>query len=61
MGSPSGPRIGTALLEAVWERLVAIGVEDLAITAASANLDAHRFYERHGFAQEFVVYYGRRQ
>jgi ribosomal protein S18 acetylase RimI-like enzyme len=55
-----GDGVGTALLESVWERLAEMGVEDLAITAAKTNLDSHRFYERHGFAQRFVVYYGQR-
>jgi ribosomal protein S18 acetylase RimI-like enzyme len=55
-----GDGIGTALLECVWEHLAKIGVEDLAITAAKSNVDSHRFYERHGFSQGFVVYYGKR-
>jgi GNAT superfamily N-acetyltransferase len=55
-----GDGVGTALLESVWERLAEIGVEDLAITAAKTNIDSHRFYERHGFTQGFVVYYGKR-
>ena len=52
--------VGAALLEAVWERLAQVGVDDLAITAAKGNVDSHRFYERHGFTQGFVVYYGKR-
>lgn len=32
-----------------------MGVEDLAITAAKTNVVSHRFYERHGFTQGFVV------
>lgn len=55
-----GDGIGAVLLECVWERLATIGVEDLAITAAKSNVDSHRFYERHGFSQGFVVYYGKR-
>lgn len=54
-----GDGVGTALLEAVWGRLVEIGVEDLAITTAKTNVDSHRFYERHGFTQGFVIYYRR--
>jgi hypothetical protein len=42
----------------VWEHLAEMGVEDLAITTAKANMDSHRFYERHGFIQGFVIYYG---
>jgi len=30
----------------------------MAITAAIGNVDSRRFYERHGFEQAFVVYYG---
>jgi GNAT superfamily N-acetyltransferase len=55
-----GSGVGEALLEAVWRRLAQLEVNDLAITAAIANVDAHRFYERHGFTQSFVIYYGRR-
>jgi hypothetical protein len=35
-----------------------MGVEDLAITTAKTNVDSRRFYERHGFTQDFVIYYG---
>jgi len=55
-----GKGVGAALLGAVWERLAELGVEDLAITAAKANVDSIRFYERQGFAQGFVVMYGKR-
>ncbi len=55
-----GDGVGAALLESVWQRLAEMGVEDLAITAAKTNVDSHRFYERHGFIQGFVVYYGKR-
>lgn len=51
--------VGAALLEAVWERLAGIGIEDLAITAAKSNVDSHRFYERHGFTQGFVIFYAK--
>lgn len=51
--------VGAALLGAVWSRLAEIGVEDLAITAAKSNVDSHRFYERQGFTQGFVVFYGK--
>lgn len=56
-----GEGVGATLLEAVWARLSEIGVEDLAITAAKSNVDSHRFYERHGFSQGFVVFYGKAQ
>jgi ribosomal protein S18 acetylase RimI-like enzyme len=55
-----GARIGGQLLDAVWSRLAERGVEEMAITTAIANVDSHRFYERHGFQQGFVIYYGKR-
>jgi ribosomal protein S18 acetylase RimI-like enzyme len=54
-----GDGVGTALLESVWQRLANMGVEDLAIATAKTNVDSHRFYERHGFTQGFVLYYGK--
>ncbi len=45
---------------AIPERLGEGGIEDMAITTTKTNLDAHRFYERHGFSQGFVVYHGKR-
>jgi ribosomal protein S18 acetylase RimI-like enzyme len=51
--------VGTKLLKSVWGRLAEMGVEDLIITTATTNVDSHRFYERHGFTQGFVIYYGR--
>jgi GNAT superfamily N-acetyltransferase len=53
--------VGAALIEAVWERLGEHCIEDMAITTTKTNLDAHRFYERHGFNQGFVVYHGKRR
>lgn len=55
-----GEGVGAALIEAVWARLGERGVEDLAITTTITNIDSHRFYERHGFTQGFVVYHGKR-
>jgi GNAT superfamily N-acetyltransferase len=55
-----GEGIGVALIDAVWARLSSLGVEDMAITTTTTNVDSHRFYEREGFSQRFVVYYGRR-
>ncbi|HEY5816170.1 MAG TPA: GNAT family N-acetyltransferase [Solirubrobacterales bacterium] len=52
-----GDGVGTALLESVWGRLAKMGIEDLVITTAKSNVDSHRFYERHGFTQGFVIYY----
>ncbi|HSS04416.1 MAG TPA: GNAT family N-acetyltransferase [Solirubrobacterales bacterium] len=56
-----GGGVGAALIEAVWSRLEEKGVDDLAITTTKTNVDAHRFYERQGFEQGFVIYYGKRQ
>lgn len=55
-----GAGVGEALIEAVWDRLAALGVDELQITTTVTNVDAHRFYERQGFRQGFVVYYGKR-
>lgn len=54
-----GKGVGAALLDAVWKRLAELDVDDMAITTTVTNVDAHRFYEREGFAQRFAVYYGK--
>ncbi len=54
-----GSGVGTALLDAVDERLAELGVHELMLTAANANADAHRFYERRRLAPVFRVFYGR--
>jgi RimJ/RimL family protein N-acetyltransferase len=51
--------IGAALLDAVWQRLAELGVDDMQITTTITNVNAQRFYKRHGFAQRFAVYYGK--
>lgn len=51
--------IGGELLATTWRRLAERGVEEMSITAALSNIDSHRFYERHGFEQSFVVFYGK--
>jgi ribosomal protein S18 acetylase RimI-like enzyme len=51
--------VGAALLDAVRSRLADLDVDNLVITTAKTNVDSHRFYERHGFTQEFIVYYGK--
>jgi GNAT superfamily N-acetyltransferase len=56
-----GGGVGAALIEAVWNRLDQLGIEDMAITTTKTNVDAHRFYERQGFSQGFVVYHGKRR
>lgn len=55
-----GTGIGGELLAATWQLLVERGVTEMAITAAHSNVDSRRFYERHGFEQSFVVFYGKR-
>ncbi|HEY5052659.1 MAG TPA: GNAT family N-acetyltransferase [Solirubrobacterales bacterium] len=51
--------IGAALVDSAWSRLAQLGVEEMAITTTKTNVDAQRFYERQGFEQGFVVFYGR--
>lgn len=55
-----GSRIGSQLLNAVWSKLAERGIDEMAITTALTNVDSQRFYERHGFQQGFVIYFGRR-
>jgi ribosomal protein S18 acetylase RimI-like enzyme len=55
-----GQGLGGVLLEVLWRRLADRGVEEMSITTAVTNLRSHHFYEKHGFQQGFVVYYGRR-
>lgn len=55
-----GSRIGSQLLNAAWSKLAERGIDEMAITTALTNVDSQRFYERHGFQQGFVIYYGRR-
>lgn len=55
-----GGGLGGTLLDAVWERLAEIGVDEMALTSAVANVDSHRFYEKNGFQRGFAVYYGQR-
>jgi GNAT superfamily N-acetyltransferase len=56
-----GEEIGARLLDAAWSRLEKLGVDEMAITTALANVDSHRFYERHGFHPAFLLYYGKRE
>jgi ribosomal protein S18 acetylase RimI-like enzyme len=53
--------VGGALLDSAWERLAQDGIEGMSITTTTTNVDAQRFYERRGFRQGFVVYYGKRE
>jgi N-acetyltransferase len=52
--------LGEALVEAAWNRLAELGVDELTIATTTTNTDAHRFYERQGFEQVFALHYGRR-
>ncbi len=54
-----GSGVGATLIEAAWSRLAELGINDMAITTTKTNVDSHRFYEREGFSQAFVVYHGR--
>jgi ribosomal protein S18 acetylase RimI-like enzyme len=53
-----GKGIGAALLNATWKRLAELAVEEMAFTTTITNVNAQRFYERHGFSQRFAVFYG---
>jgi ribosomal protein S18 acetylase RimI-like enzyme len=53
--------VGGMLLDSAWERLAHQGVDGMSITTTTTNVDAQRFYERRGFRQSFVVYYGKRE
>lgn len=55
-----GSGVGATLIEAAWSRLGELGIDDMAITTTKTNVDSHRFYERQGFSQIFVVYHGKR-
>jgi GNAT superfamily N-acetyltransferase len=54
-----GSGVGATLIEAAWARLGELGIDDMAITTTKTNIDSHRFYEREGFSQAFVVYHGK--
>lgn len=45
-----GQGVGTALLDAVRERLEPLGLGELSLHVIAGNDDATRFYERHGFS-----------
>lgn len=49
-----GVGVGSALLDAVEQRLLELGVEDMTISVVTTNVDALRLYERRG-AVPFVV------
>lgn len=51
--------IGTALMDAVEQRLQMLGVTDLYIGVDSVNPGAQRFYERRGYTLGYHLLYGR--
>jgi hypothetical protein len=42
----------------VERRLQPLGVQELAVTSATTNVDSHRFYERRGLQPAFLVFFG---
>lgn len=56
-----GSGIGAALIDAVWNHLAELGVDDMQIVTTSTNAGAKRFYERRGFSHRLDVYYGKRR
>ncbi len=54
-----GNGIGTLLLDFVAGRLMEIGIDEMVVTSATTNTDAHRFYARRGLKPAFVVFFGR--
>lgn len=53
-----GQRIGSQMMEAAYERLRALGIEELSIVVVEGNEPARRFYERKGFLPWHVTYFG---
>ena len=53
-----GEGVGSALIDAVEERLEAAGIEEMQVITALSNEDARRFYERRGLVPCFQVLYG---
>src|SRR5690606_5703034 len=54
-----GAGVGTALLQAVYAELRALGIEELAIGVLATNHDALRLYEREGFTPWVVIALGK--
>jgi ribosomal protein S18 acetylase RimI-like enzyme len=55
-----GEGIGTRLMDAVDDRIDALGISDLLVGAVASNERAVRFYERRGLLRSIVIFYGRR-
>jgi ribosomal protein S18 acetylase RimI-like enzyme len=55
-----GQGIGSRLLDAIDERLAAMGIDDLAVGTMVENADALRLYERRGFVPReiFLIRFG---
>jgi ribosomal protein S18 acetylase RimI-like enzyme len=56
--SSRGQGLGSQLLAAVRDMLAAKGIQHMAIGALVSNIDAQRFYERHGFNKAELVLVG---
>ncbi len=52
-----GQGIGSALLDAVDGRLMALGIEDVAVSAMVENTAALKLYARRGFVPREIVHY----
>ncbi|HEU0024161.1 MAG TPA: GNAT family N-acetyltransferase [Thermoleophilaceae bacterium] len=56
-----GRGVGTRLMDAVDDRLAAIGIRDLTVGAVATNDGAVRFYERRGLVRSIVIFRERRE
>jgi ribosomal protein S18 acetylase RimI-like enzyme len=56
--SSRGQGLGSQLLAAVRDKLASTGIQYMAIGALVSNIDAQRFYERHGFNKAESVLVG---
>jgi len=56
--SSRGQGLGSQLLAAVRDKLASMGIKYMAIGALVSNIDAQRFYERHGFNEAELVLVG---
>jgi ribosomal protein S18 acetylase RimI-like enzyme len=53
-----GHGLGSQLLAAVRDKLASTGIQYMAIGSLVSNIDAQRFYERHGFTEAELVLVG---
>jgi len=56
--SSRGQGLGSQLLAAVRDKLASTGIQYMAIGSLVSNIDAQRFYERHGFNKAELVLVG---